>query len=308
MKRIYEPFPVLLKTKRSGDFKGLDTVNQEFSTILIALREYPAFYATKPTASRAVSRAYQELDRLYSEVDGRVKAEKLQNPKPGKPVLEWGDLKRRINRKFPSKTSKENLYFNQLYDAFPSRDDFKELFVDDADTPVPYSRQDIESVKKNTLFIPNKKNSRKNMKKAYLVLVKYKTALLYGTRTFEFSPEITKNLIKYIEKNDILGEGKVPYLFGKPSMSPFVKQTLDAIGVPEDREGHITYLRKSYVSTALKAVKSAEERIKLAFTMRHSPSSSLIYVRKLQEEVPIEKIPDDELNKARNNRFRLDAE
>lgn len=301
---IYKPSPVLKQTSRSGAFKTLDTINQEFATILVALREYPKYNATK-TTNRSLNRAYQELDRLYSEVDGRIKADRLQNPKKGKPVLPWPEIIKRVNKKFPSKTSKENLYL-QLYDAFPSRDDFKDLFVDASTGVVPKTKQDLESVSKNTLFLPNN-TTRKSMKNAYLVLVKYKTVLLYGTRTFEFTQAITKNLMNYVEDNEVLQQGKVPYLFGKGSMSSFVKEMLNAIGVPSDREGQITYLRKSYVSTALSNIKSAEERIKLSFTMRHSPSASLIYLRKLQEEVPIEKIPDEVLDQARANRFRLDV-
>ncbi len=302
---IYKPRKNILVTKRGGEMKDLDTTNQEFSTILIALREYPTFKATT-TTNRRLNRAYQELDRLYSEVDARVKAEKLQNPKKGKPVLPWGDIVKRITNKYKSKTSPQNLYIS-LYDSFPSRDDFKELFVDASEGAIPFSKQDLESVTKNTLFIPNT-TTRKNMKKAYLVLVKYKTVLLYGTRTHEFSPEITKNIVKYVKDNKILETGKVPYLFGRASMSMFVKDMLDSVGVPEDREGQIRYLRKSYVSTALQSVKSAEERIKLSFTMRHSPSASLIYLRKLQEEFPIEKLPDEVLDQARSNKFRLDVE
>ena len=302
---IYKPRETLRKFKKGDGFKDLSTTSQEFVTLLIALREYPKFNATK-TSNRSINRAYQELDRLFSEVDGRIKADKLQNPKKGKSVLPWPEIVKRVKSKFPSKTSKENLYI-QLYDAFPSRDDFKDLFVDASDGVVPYTKLDLESVKKNTLFLPNN-TTRKNMKAAYLVLTKYKTVLLYGTRTFKFSQEITKNLMKYVKDKEILKQNGLPYLFGKGPMGSFVKATLDAINVPEDREGQITYLRKSYVSTALKNISSAEERLKLSFTMRHSPSASLIYLRKLQEEVPIEAIPDEVLDQARANRLRLDVE
>ena len=104
---------------------------------------------------------------------------------------------------------------------------------------------------------------------------------------FEFSEELTKDIKAYIIQNKITAKKATSQLFGKTSMSVFVKIMLNSINVPNPREGQINYLRKSYISHAMQAFKgSAEQRIKIAFHLKHSPSASLKYIRNIQENEP----------------------
>ena len=60
--------------------------------------------------------------------------------------------------------------------------------------------------------------------------------------------------------------------------------TIENVPPAKQREGHINFLRKSYISTAIEKVKdNPEERMKLAFHMMHSPAASLKYIRELQD-------------------------
>ena len=124
-----------------------------------------------------------------------------------------------------------------MYGQFPIRDDFGSLWVDDTDTNMPkIDREASELVRKNTLFIPNNRR-RKSEKRAVFVLKDYKTSSIYGTRRFEYSPELTKEIEKYVKKHDVIGAKKVPYIFGSGAMSSLVGKLLDSIGLQRKRHG-----------------------------------------------------------------------
>jgi hypothetical protein len=285
--------------KRSGEFKKLDVMIQYLQTLVIALRRYPGFDALN---NSTYSRQYEYLDRQYVLLEARNAAEKFANPKEQLPVERFTNIFTKITKKY-KKGTKEYLYIN-MYKEFPSRDDFKALYVDANDKSKmfnPKSEVDFDNTLQNTLFV------RSDIKKVSIVLVRYKTVTLYGKRYFEFS-EATSKLIKQFIKDNNIGK-KNPYLFGKGSMSKFVEEMLDSIGLPKspNREGHINYLRKSYVSSQLSELEkaSAKDRINLAFHMKHSPSASLKYVRELVKEVPaIDELPKEQLETAR----RFDAQ
>ena len=282
-------------------FKNLASTRDEFSTLLIVMRTYPPFAEDFDNKAPAFVRRYNALDRVYMETDAKVQAEKAQNPKKGFEIPIWKDVMKMWEKKYPkSRFPKENLYI-KMYNEVPSRDDFAELFVDDTDFDVPYRIQQLESVQRNTLYIPNN-TTRKGMKKAYFVLKNYKTKSLYGTRSFEFSVALTKQIVAYVKANNITKQGSDKYLFGKQKMSAFVGTSLDAIpGIPRKREGNINFLRKSYISSALENAKDAKERQDLAVLLRHSPNASLQYVRKLKSEkdVAVENLDDDVVEKMR---------
>jgi len=290
--------------RRTGEpnlFKNLASTRDEFSTLLIVMRTYPPFAKDFENKAPAFVRRYNALDRVYMETDAKVQAEKAQNPKKGFEIPAWKDVMKMWEKKYPkSRFPKENLYI-KMYNEVPSRDDFAELFVDDTDFDIPYRIQQLESVQRNTLYIPNN-TTRKGMKKAYFVLKNYKTKSLYGTRSFEFSETLTKQIVAYVKANKVTAQGSDRFLFGKQKMSSFVGSSLDAIsGVPEKREGNINFLRKSYISSALMNAKDAKERQDLAVLLRHSPNASLQYVRKLQKDkdVAVENLDDNTVERMR---------
>ena len=135
------------------------------------------------------------------------------------------------------------------------------------------------------------------MTKALFVLVDYKTRALYGTKEFELSESLTKRIVKYWEKNK-----KPLYLFGKPKMSNWVGKLLDQIGIKNRGGSNISYLRRSYISTAMKQITSATEREQLSFKLRHSPSASLKYIRELED---ISELSSDAIELAKGNKLGL---
>jgi hypothetical protein len=276
IEQLNKPQFSLLKHKANQKKKPA-TIIQYLESLLLALRQYPGFDALN---NRKYTRPYEQLNKAYVDMQTRESAEKLANPKEQQDVMEWNVLKAKVLKEFPSGTTKENLYI-RMYDEFPSRDDFKNLFVDDVETHVYPNEQNYENVLKNTLYIRNNKN------KASIVLVDYKTSGIYGKRLFHFSPELTKDIKTYVIKNKITAKQATRLLFGKAPMSAFVKNILDKIKVPTLREGQINYLRKSYISSAMKNFRGdAEARIQIAFHLKHSPSASLKYIREIQDKDP----------------------
>lgn len=281
------------KNIRNDDFKTLKATNGELSTLLIALRNYPAFTDDYLNDERFKD-AYDGINRIWRENEAKISAEALQNPKKDKPVVDWETLKGMVKKKYPDPLSKEHLYID-MYDEFPSRDNMAELFVDATNKQVPSNSAQIKSIKKNTLFIPNK-STRKRMKKAVFVLVDYKTRALYGTKEFEFSEALTNRIVKYREANK-----SGMYLFGKTKMTGWVGQLLDSIGIKQRTGlGNISYLRKSYISTALQTIKTSHERTQLAFKLEHSPSASLKYIRELQD---IDQLDEEAVELARSGKL-----
>ena len=287
-----------------GKFQKLSTIIKKLHTVLIVLREYPPFDALcrDPTKNRPedcdadVRARYNEINAINSELEAKESAEAYANPKQGKEVKPFKELKKMIEDKFEPGT-KERLYIN-MYSQFPSRDDMKNLKLS-TDKP-PSTVAELTRMKLTNNYIYVSKN------KATIALVDYKTSNLYGARLFEFNIQVSKDIWKYIGDNKLLAkQNRSGTLFGSGAMSSWVKKLLDGLGLPTGagREGNINYLRKSYVSSALDEVgdMSADARVQLAFHMRHSPSSSLKYVRELMKEggLNIEKIGTktlDELN------------
>ncbi len=284
------------KKGSKNEFKDLQSTNAEYVTVLIALREYPRFKEDFANDQRFKD-AYKELDRIFTETDAKIAANKLQNPKDPKPVVDWNTLVNKVKNKYNDHLSKEFLYID-MYNEFPSRDDFSALFVDASTNQVPQkdNQAQISSINKNTLFLPNN-STRKNMKKALLVLVDYKTKALYGTKEYQFSEALTKRMVKYWEKNN-----SPVYFFGKPKMTSWVGKLLDSLGITDRGGSNISYLRRSYISTAMKQVTSAAEREQLSFKLRHSPSASLKYIRELED---ISELNTGAIELARGNKLGL---
>ena len=303
-KRLYEPREnAKLKDgvgyKGGSKFMNISTTQQQFETLLKVLQYYPDFDYHN-TQNRQLKIGYEELDRFNTELKAIGDSENIVSKDDKDPVLAWDEIMKRVFKKYPA-GSKERLYIS-MYDQFPGRDDVSSLWVDDTDIDVPDTDRGLELVKKNTLFIPNN-TRRKSMNKAVFVLRDYKTSSIYGTRRFEFDEKVTKDIVKYVKDNNITGARRVPYLFGKGSMSSWVGSLLDSIGLKERKKANINYLRRSYVSTELdKEGVSPEQRRKLAWDMKHSPAGSLKYWRKLTKDNP--DMAMNEENIRRSSRIR----
>ena len=112
--------------------------------------------------------------------------------------------------------------------------------------------------------------------------------------TFECK-NTTETIKKFIQSPNY----KAPYLFGKGKMSAWIGKLLESVGV--DRKGrNVNYLRQSFITSNLFDVgNQAEERTRLAFHLRHSPSAQVKYIKELvkKDEYAPENIPGVELEK-----------
>jgi hypothetical protein len=109
----------------------------------------------------------------------------------------------------------------------------------------------------------------------------YKTQAKYGVITVPLSASLSKTLQAYIIKTGVVDGGK---LFpGNKTLSSYVSIMNKA--VDPNAKGGINYLRHSVVSEQLSKLKniSAEERVKLARQMGHSPLCQLAYVRSIEK-------------------------
>jgi hypothetical protein len=265
-----------------NEFKDLASTKLEFNTLLIVLRTYPPFKNDLETNQRFKD-AYNALDRVSTETEVKVQAIKLQNPKKQLPVMDWNKVVAAIKRTFPNKLSQESIYID-MYDEGVFRDDLGSLFVDTStqyQVPRVGNKAQIDSIKKNTLFLPNS-STRKNMKQALLVLVDYKTVKQYGKRAFEFSEALTKRILQWWGKRKTESPNEI-YLFGSGKMTIWVGKMLDSVGITNRGNANVNYLRRSYRTTAEKSITSEAEREQLAFKFMHSPFASLKYIRELED-------------------------
>ena len=303
--RINAPRRNVQKNPRN-EFKDLASTKLEFNTVLIVLRNYPPFKKDYETDQRFKD-AYNALDRVATETEVKVQAIKLQNPKKQLPVMDWNRVVAAIKRKFPDGLGQESIYID-MYDEAVFRDDLGSLFVDTStqyQVPQVGNKAQINSIKKNTLFLPND-STRKNMKQALLVLVDYKTVKVYDKRVFEFSVALTKRLMKWWGKRKTESPNEI-YLFGHGKMSKWIGEMLDAAGITNRGNANVNYLRRSYRTTAEKSITSEAEREQLAFKFMHSPFASLKYIRELEDvsDLSAEAI---ELTKDRKYRNQLAKE
>jgi len=273
-------------TTNPGGEMSIDNTLFQLASLLKALRQYPKFDALN---NRQYTRIYKAIDKVYTELKLNNEAIKFANPPKDKPVEPFEDVKKRIIRKYPDPLSRENLFIS-LYAIHPGRDDYAELrvFSDQTDR-VPTSTLDMENLKENAIYV------KPDMRRAKMYLVKYKTSGIYGAQVLEFDENTTETIKQYIKSPNY----KAPYLFGKAKMSAWIGKLLESVGV--DRKGrNVNYLRQSFITSNLFDVgDQAEERRRLAFHLRHSPSAQVKYIKELvrKDEYAPENIPGVELEK-----------
>lgn len=273
------------KTNPGGKM-GIDNTLFQLASLLKALRQYPKFDALK---NREYTRIYNAIDKVYTELKLNNEAIKFANPPKDKPVEPFEDVKKRIIQKYPDPLSRENLFIS-LYAIHPGRDDYANLRVFSKETDrLPTSPLDLENLKDNAIYV------KADMRKAKMYLVNYKTSGIYGTQVLEFDEKTTETIKKYIQSPKY----RAPHLFGKAKMSSWIGKLLESVNV--DRKGrNVNYLRQSFITSNLFDVgNQTEERLRLAFHLRHSPSAQVKYIKELvrKDEYAPENISGDELEK-----------
>jgi CheY-like chemotaxis protein len=130
---------------------------------------------------------------------------------------------------------------------------------------------------KNFIVVPSTKSQ--NLK---LILNTYKTDKKYSQDIIPVPKELSKEIRKYIDNHGI-EYGK--FLFGKSKLSGFIAKFNEKMDLPV--KVSINKLRQMKVSKVYENNPSVEERVKLAHQMKHSPTTSEKYVRKIIKNIDV---------------------
>jgi len=130
---------------------------------------------------------------------------------------------------------------------------------------------------KNYIVVPSTKTQ--NLK---LILNAYKTDKKYNQDIIPVPKELSKEIRNYIDNHDIKYND---YLFGKSKLSGFIKKFNEKMDLPV--KVTINKLRQMRVSKKLQDNPSVEERVKLAHEMKHSPTTSEKYKRKIIKNIEV---------------------
>ena len=142
---------------------------------------------------------------------------------------------------------------------------YNELTVrDDYGLKIVSTKKDATDEKENYLIVPPKASCQ-------IIINAYKTEKKYGVIKHTCSKSLNELLRKFISKNPT-----TDYLFGNKTLTSFVSSNNIKLNI----KGGINIFRQMKITDELKTVKSAEERKKLADSMKHSPVSQLKYIRK----------------------------
>lgn len=128
----------------------------------------------------------------------------------------------------------------------------------------------------NYIIVPGPITDKR--KRYTLILNVYKTDKKYKSDTIKLTKELSNLIRKYMEANDI-GYGQ--YLFGKSLLSGYISKFNQKLGL------HITInkYRKMVVSNAHaeNPNMTAEDRVKLAYKMKHAPQTTDHYLHGVKQ-------------------------
>ena len=141
--------------------------------------------------------------------------------------------------------------------------------------PIIASVRDATDLNINYIVVPRQSNSP-----ATVILQKYKSSDKYGRVEHIFTHYLSGLLRQFITTKQ-LNYGDL--LFGKTKIGIFVN-IMNLVAEISDESGKrgINFLRHSKISTELKTVKSADERLALSVRMQHHFATQLNYVRQLK--------------------------
>jgi len=177
-------------------------------------------------------------------------------------IISFTDYLKKIKEHF-GEESKEYILSLLYYEA-TLRDDFILKIVP--------SIKDTKDDEENFIIIPKKE--KENLT---LVINHYKTSMIYGVIKIKLSIGLSRKIRKYIQVEKLYMND---YLFGNKNLSTFVQKMNKEI----DIKGGLLLYRKMKISEMYKKYDgnpSAEERIKLANLMLHSPIVQTRYLRKI---------------------------
>jgi len=231
-------------TKKNGELYSTNTVKSLYQSILFLIDKLDLKINKKPYTDQF------EIYKIKSADENEKKKEEIIVP-TFKTYLE------NVKNKF-GENSKMFLIAS-LYNELTVRDDYVLKIVT--------TKKDAIGDKINYLIVPPKASCQ-------IIINAYKTEKKYGVIKHTCSKNLNQLLRKYMQNNhdDI---GKSGYLFGNSELTGFVSSNNIKLNI----KGGINIFRQMKITDELKPVKSAEEKKRLADSMRHSPVSQLKYVR-----------------------------
>lgn len=248
-KKVIQTIETAQKKKNPIGPYSLNTKKAIFQTIL---RVITILKLNLPKAS------VEEYTKHFKVYDVKSRDDQKEKSKEDN-YIQFEEYLPKVNEKF-GEDSKEYIIAN-LYKEAGLRDNLKELEI----------MKDIppESYNKNAIVVPSSKKQVLT-----IVLNEYKTDKKYGRGLFKVSKKLSDLIRSYITKNQLTYN---QLLFGKKSLSKFITEFNKKIGLNISING----LRQMRINPRLDG--TAEERVQLADEMKHSPSTSQVYKRKLKK-------------------------
>lgn len=213
------------------------------------------FDITVPDKSR---KAYEEKHGIY-----KVQSHMDNEEDKKEEVMSWNEYLDLVAEEY-GKESKQYIIAS-LYKLSGFRDNLQLKIIS--------NENESADNKINYIIVPAQRNIPDKRKLYTLILNVYKTDKKYKSDTIKLTKELSNLIGKYMEANDI-GYGQ--YLFGKSLLSGYISKFNQKLGL------HITInkYRKMVVSNAHaeNPIMTAEERVKLAYKMKHAPQTSERYL------------------------------
>ena len=231
-------------TKKNGELYSTNTVKSLYQSILILIDKLELKINKKPYLNQF------EILKIKSADENNKKNNEIIVPS-------FQTYLENVKNKF-GENSKMFLIAS-LYNELTIRDDYILKIVT--------TKKNVIGDEINYLIVPPKASCQ-------IIINAYKTEKKYGVIKHTCSKSLNNLIRKYMQNNhDNIGNSG--YLFGDKTLTSFVS----ANNVKLNIKGGINIFRQMKITDELKNVASAEERKKLADSMRHSPVSQLKYVR-----------------------------
>jgi len=243
---LSETTKIMDAARSLGGKKGIQL--DRVGAILVMIKQHPEL--------RKLKKAYADLDAAFRRFNNAKEAEDIERRESETITLKYPQLVDKVSKKY-GKASEEYLLLKMFYET-PSRFEILKL--------------NVGGTTGNRIIIPPKGNVQ-------YIFEKYKTVAIFGKVQGVYSAATSKLIRAYTNK----GKSK---LFTAPN---FIKNMLDNLGIERTETvntGTINLLRKIYVSTHLTPKAKAGEREKIALLMRHSPLTSLKYLRDFKGDIP----------------------
>lgn len=206
----------------------------------------------------------QKLADAYESI--KLQSIDESNAKPKEEVPTFDEYLKDVSAKYGA-DSKEYIIAS-LYSVSGFRDNLQLKLITDV------KQADDKTV--NYMLVPVRKKYQRTLDDASIILNVYKTSDKYHSDTINLNKAMSDNIKNYITTNNIQpGE----YIFGDKSLSAFIIGFNKAMG----KNISINTYRQMLVSEKYAEEMTSDDRVALAKTMKHSPGTSLKYVRPLKK-------------------------